>query len=164
MSFLRFEALDKAGSPNFQQPLMHPDLIALGLRFVAWFDKLFYQPHGEPLQDAWLPSQLEYQFECSAPEGSSEKVFSVKEYYHGHLDWYNFSVDRDTETLGVVESAPMPGGFDALVIRSSIPTPIQFDATHHRRRPRGTDPKDQTSHHPVERGPGSRAEKWLLYR
>jgi len=108
-------------------PLLHPDLITLGLRFVAWFDKLFYQPHGEPLQDAWLPSQLEYQFECSAPEGASEKVFSAKEYYHGHLDWYNFSVDQDAETLGEVESAPMPEGFDAPVIRSFIPTPIQFD-------------------------------------
>jgi hypothetical protein len=82
--------------------------------------------------DAWLPSRLEYQFACSAPENSGEetpgeKVFSAQEYYHGHLDWYNFSIDRGTTTLGEVDAPSLPEGFDAPIVRSFIPTPVQFD-------------------------------------
>lgn len=102
-------------------------LVDLGERFVAWFDKLFYQPPAEEGNDAWLPSNLEYQFACSAPKNSGEKVFSAKEYYHGHLDWYNFSIDSETSSLGDVEGSPLPEDFDAPIIRSFIPTPVQFD-------------------------------------
>ncbi len=108
-------------------PLIHGDLIDLGLRFAAWFDNLFAQPAGEQGNDAWLPSNLEYQFACSAPQDSGEKILTAQEYYHGHLDWYNFSVDAETATLGDVEEAPLPEDFDASIIRSFIPTPIQFD-------------------------------------
>lgn len=106
---------------------LHLDLISLGERFVQWFDKLFYQPSNEDGNDAWLPSNLEYQFACSAPNKSREKVFTAKEYYHGHLDWYNFSIDPDTTTLGDVEATPLPEDFDSPVIRSFLPTPVQFD-------------------------------------
>jgi hypothetical protein len=108
-------------------PLLHTDLIDLGKRFMKWFEALFFQPAGETGSDAWLPSNLEYQFECSAPEDSGEKVFSAKEYYHGHLDWYNFSIDQESHTLGDVEQAGLPEDFDAPIIRSFIPTPVQFD-------------------------------------
>lgn len=102
-------------------------LIDLGKRFVKWFDDLYYQPEDEDGNDAWLPSNLEYQFACSAPKDSAEKVLSAREYYHGHLDWYNFSIDQEKDSLGEVEAKPLPEGFDAPVIRSFIPTPIQFD-------------------------------------
>ncbi|MCL5950228.1 MAG: hypothetical protein M1132_00660 [Chloroflexi bacterium] len=107
-------------------PALHDDLIALGKRFVQWFDGLFYQPRGEEGEDGWLPSKLEYQFACSAPKDSAEKVFSAKEYYHGHLDWYNFSIEPETPTLGDVEERPLPEDFDAPIVRCFIPTPIQF--------------------------------------
>ena len=99
----------------------------LGDRFVEWYDKLFYQPRGQSPGDAWLPSSLEYQFECSAPEGSEEKVLSAKEYYQGHLDWYNFSIDDTTTTLGEVGPLLQSEDFNAPIIRSFVPTPIQFD-------------------------------------
>ena len=108
-------------------PAEESTLLDLGKRFVKWFDDLYYQPEGEEGNDAWLPSNLEYQFACSAPKDSVEIVFSAKEYYHGHLDWYNFSIDQETTSLGEVESKPMPEGFDAPIIRSFIPTPVQFD-------------------------------------
>lgn len=98
----------------------------LGDRFVKWYEQLFYQPHGQSPKDAWLPSNLEYQFECSAPQKSEEKVLSAKEYYHGHLDWYNFSIEETTTTLGQVDPLPQPEDFDSPIIRSFIPTPIQF--------------------------------------
>lgn len=114
-------------SDNTLDEVRSQALKELGDRFVKWYDQLFYQPHGQTPQDAWLPSNLEYQFECSAPQNSEEKVLSAKEYYHGHLDWYNFSIDEATTTLGQVEPSSQPEDFDAPIIRSFIPTPIQFD-------------------------------------
>ncbi|MFW5941898.1 MAG: hypothetical protein ACOCXI_08865 [Chloroflexota bacterium] len=111
----------------------HTDLIALGERFVQWFDELYYQPPRDAPGDAWLPSRLEYQFAASAPHNDGEKVFSAREYYHGHLDWYNFSVEPDTETLGEVEPRPLPEEFDTPITRSFIPTPIQFGGMPHTR-------------------------------
>jgi len=108
-------------------PAIREALMNLGDRFVAWFDSLFYQPHRPAGADAWLPSQLEYQFACSAPVNDGEKILSAKEYYHGHLDWYNFSVDEAESTLGDVEPLLLPEDFNAPIIRSFIPVPVQFD-------------------------------------
>ena len=77
-------------------------------RFVAWFQRLFYQPDGP---GAWEPERLEYQFAVSAPVAPAapvaggEKVLVAEEYFHGHLDWYNFDVDPDREVLGVADPA-----------------------------------------------------------
>jgi len=103
-------------------------LIKLTGDFIKWFDGLFLQPATDAKNDAWLPSNLEYQFSCSAPAGDREKIFSAKEYYHGHLDWYNFSIDPARETIGDVNApAALPEDFNAPIIRSFIPTEVQFD-------------------------------------
>lgn len=96
-------------------------------KFMAWFEKLFYQPKEE-YEDAWLPSKLEYQFACSAPKKGAEKVFTAEEYYHGHLDWYNLNVDKARETLGDVETdEPEPVELEQSHTYSFFPTQIQFD-------------------------------------
>ena len=87
-------------------PADHADLKLLGDRFVDWFARLYYQPGTQNGDDAWLPSQLEYQFACSAPKDGGEKVYRAQEYYHGHLDWYNFSIDADSDGLGEVVAIP----------------------------------------------------------
>lgn len=114
-------------------PLIHDDLKLLGDRFVQWFNNLFYQPKAVGGNDAWLPSNLEYQFACSAPKDGKEKVYTAEEYYHGHLDWYNFSIDPGSEGLGEVEPVPLPEGFNTPIIRSLIPTPVQFDGMPNKR-------------------------------
>lgn len=107
-------------------PGIQSDLIALGKRFVQWFDKLYYQPQDSN-SDAWLPSKLEYQFACSAPVNGGDKVFAADAYYQGHLDWYNFSIDASTSNLGDAAAAPATNGNRSPIIRSFIPTPVQFD-------------------------------------
>lgn len=77
------------------------DVIAT--RFVAWFDRLFYQP-TQP--SAWLADRLEYQFACSAVTPDAEKVLAADGYYHGHLDWYNFDVDTSRSSLGAPAAVP----------------------------------------------------------
>jgi hypothetical protein len=88
-------------------------------RFVRWFEKLIYQPPGNP---AWLPDRLEYQFAVSSPQQSNEKVFVAEQYYHGHLDWYNFDIDQSRE--GLDTPAPAPPDVTTLTM---LPTQATFN-------------------------------------
>src|SRR5215217_5291210 len=94
---------------------------ALAARFVTWFEKLIFQP---TTPDAWVPHRLEYQFSCSAPEASGEKVLAAEEYYHGHLDWYNVDIDNQVSELG--EASPEPE-LPASRTQVLLPTPVSFD-------------------------------------
>ena len=95
--------------------------------FIQWFEELFYQPLEED-KDAWMPSRLEYQFACSAPKAGKEKLFTAEEYYHGHLDWYNFNVDMSTTGLGEIDgSSPPVEPLEDAFTYSFIPTQLQFD-------------------------------------
>jgi hypothetical protein len=73
--------------------------------FRAWYDRQFYQPAAND-QHAWRPDYLEYQFACAAPKPGGEDVLAADEYYHGHLDWYNFDFDRSQQTLGAPANLP----------------------------------------------------------
>ena len=89
--------------------------------FVAWFDRLITQPGDD---DAWIPSRLEYQFACSAPESNGEKVLVADEYYQGHLDWYNVDIDTAQE-LGA--PAPPEAGNPLSAKQVILPTAVTFD-------------------------------------
>jgi len=102
-----------------------PALDDLAARFVAWFQRLYYQPPAGD-EDAWLPDRLEYQFEVSAPQGDGEKVLSAEEYYQGHLDWYNFDVDADAAGLDA-ELPPETPDPQATDTQTFIPTQITFE-------------------------------------
>jgi hypothetical protein len=97
---------------------------ALAVKFIEWFERLYYQPPASG-EDAWEPSQLEYQFACSAPEAAGEKVLAAEEYYHGHLDWYNFDVDKASRGLGEVSNGD--GDPRGTRTQTLIPAPILFD-------------------------------------
>jgi hypothetical protein len=92
-------------------------------RFVTWFDKLFYQPQQPAGPTAWVPDRLEYQFAASTPLVQNEKVFVADEYYHGHLDWYNFDIDPERNVLGdaATPEAPVP------VTLTMLPTQVTFN-------------------------------------
>ncbi|MEJ7608293.1 MAG: hypothetical protein WKF37_19000 [Bryobacteraceae bacterium] len=90
-------------------------------RFIAWFEKLFYQPTAP---SAWEPDRLEYQFACACPEQNNEKVFVAEEYFRGHLDWYNLDVDPSRQVLGddpPVAEPPTP------VTLTMLPTQVTFN-------------------------------------
>ena len=63
--------------------------------FLAWFEKVYNQPVSVG-DDAWVPSQLEYQFQCSAPASPSTRtVLTADEYAQGRMDWYSFDFELD---------------------------------------------------------------------
>jgi hypothetical protein len=101
---------------------------AAGPLFVAWFERLYSVPKKEE-GDAWQPQRLEYAFSCAVPDGAGgEKVLAADEYYHGHLDWYNFDWDKGQQQLG---DAPAPAGGlpmdPQFGTRSFIPVPVRFN-------------------------------------
>jgi hypothetical protein len=94
----------------------------LATRFVAWFEKLFYQPG--PKATAWLPDRLEYQFAAATIQPQGEKVFAAEEYFHGHLDWYNFDIDQSRTVLGEPTGSPAKPASATLTM---LPTQVTFN-------------------------------------
>jgi hypothetical protein len=94
----------------------------LATKFIQWFETLYYQPSSP---DAWNSSRLEYQFACSAPTNTGEKVYTADEYYQGHLDWYNFDLDPNSPGLGNLPNPPAdPRSTNTQTL---IPAPIVFE-------------------------------------
>lgn len=114
-------AYDGTGVPDDKKG----DIDAAAAKFIAWFERLYYQP-SDPVNNAWKPSFLEYQFAASAPVADGEKVMTADEYYHGHLDWYNLDIDPKRTTLGDVNASPQPD-VQKPITRSFIPTPVTFN-------------------------------------
>jgi hypothetical protein len=90
----------------------------LATEFKRWFTSQYYQPTEEK-NNAWLPNQLEYQFDCTATAENVEKTLEAKEYYHGHLDWYAFDIAQKGSNAAGQTKEKFTSTF--------IPTHVQFD-------------------------------------
>lgn len=90
----------------------------LATEFKKWFASQYYQPTEEK-NNAWLPEQLEYQFDCTATAENEEKILQAKEYYHAHLDWYAFDIKQKV--------ANAAGQTKNIFTSTFIPTHVQFD-------------------------------------
>lgn len=93
----------------------------LAQRFIAWFNKLIYEPAQNP---AWLPDRLEYQFAMSSQQAKGEKVLVAEQYYQGHLDWYNFDISPNLSSLG--KPAQVPEAPTATTL-TMLPTQVTFN-------------------------------------
>jgi|688.fasta_scaffold08145_6 hypothetical protein len=116
-----YEALASGGVASVGITNIDPDMTALndlGPTFMQWYATLFYQPADDNI-DAWLPDRLEYQFDCNASSDKEDKLLTAEEYYHGHLDWYAFDIQR---------KQPIPGGPAKNKFTDSfIPSHVQFE-------------------------------------
>jgi hypothetical protein len=102
-----------------------PELNKRADRFVAWFQRLFFQPPSAA-DSAWMPSKLEYNFAVSAPtKTGGEKVYVADEYSAGRLDWYSVDVNAASSSLDPVDGASVTG-LPADGPRTMIPTPVSF--------------------------------------
>jgi hypothetical protein len=111
--------------PEFPMPANHDKFDLAEEAFKAWYEDLFYQPE-DPVNDAWNPARLEYQFSISAQTEAGEKVMYGEEYYQGHLDWYNVDINKSVQSLGQLPGNPAPPPPQKKLL-SVIPTPVMFD-------------------------------------
>jgi hypothetical protein len=112
--------------PDFPVGGDHQPFIDAENKFKEWYADLFYQP-ADPVNNAWKPSQLEYQFAISANTETGEKVMHAEEYYHGHLDAYNVNVNKEVETLGKLPDSPEPPAVPKKTTQTLIPSPVVFE-------------------------------------
>lgn len=96
-----------------------PAALAAALSWLAWWDGFFLQPAAG--QNSWAAEKMECRFQVSAPDGEQESVLAAREYYHGHLDWYSFDLQRE----GALGGEAGPGGEHTL-IHSVVPTGVDF--------------------------------------
>lgn len=105
------------------------EITILASNFKNWVEKFFMQPKNN--ENAWLPSRLEYQFACSAPEGEegtddfNEKIYEAEEYYTGKLDWYNFSISQSDIDMEV-SSEELKTDVQDEITNSFIPSNIDY--------------------------------------
>ena len=105
---------------------------AVAEKFINWYERLYYQPH-EQQNPSWKPEYLEYQFLCSAPKGSDEKVLIADEYYHGHLDWYNLDIHQDQTGLDDTPGATAAEDAEGSITHTFLPTSVSFGGMPHPR-------------------------------
>jgi hypothetical protein len=87
-------------------------------KFLRWYRRQFLQPAVE--LDAWKSERIEYQFTCSAGSMDTARTFPAKEYYHGHLDWYNLDIASTAAPSSVTPVTRTD------VLNTSIPVPVSF--------------------------------------
>jgi len=113
--------------PDFPLATDHDKFDQVETKLKEWLNDLFYQPE-DPANNAWEPSQLEYQFAISSSDGTSEKVMRAEEYYHGHLDWYNLDVDKKVPTIEEsTDATPASATTITKTRQSIIPAPVIFE-------------------------------------
>ena len=98
--------------------------------FKNYYKDLFYQPANDT-DTSWMPSRLEYQAKCSAPEintGVSQQVLVSNEYFGGTFDWYSFDLESNTTSNELHEDSGEVVNDNVIDSKrvTSIPTPIYF--------------------------------------
>ena len=95
--------------------------------FLAWFERVYSQPENST-DSAWNPKQLEYQFHCSAPSNNSNRsVLSTTEYANGHLDWYSFDFETNSNNYDAsLTNGPIdPSNINRKLI-TVLPTDLKY--------------------------------------
>lgn len=101
-----------------------PLLTAAMNNFVAWYQKNYVFSSAE--SSAWVPSKLEYQFDCALPaEDGNNIVLSADQYYSGDLDWFSMDVNK-VETVEGISGAADAG--DMLNIKEQLLSVIPVEA------------------------------------
>ena len=102
----------------------HGALEAAETRLLAWYARLVHQPSSG--DDAWNPSQVEYQFAASAPlPDGSEKVYVADAFDQSDLDWYSVDIDARITALDPVAGSQVTG-LPATTVGTTIPIPVSF--------------------------------------
>lgn len=109
---------------SVSNPLHFSELDTLGEIFMKWFKKNFNQPE-EIEGNSWLPDRLEYKFSCNSQTSEGDIELIAEEYYHGHLDWHAFDLNKKESTDGNI----VPKNY----IDSFIPTQVEFDGMPNKR-------------------------------
>jgi hypothetical protein len=92
--------------------------------YVGWF--ITNYDFNDVASSAWLPSSLEYQFDCALPgEDANNIIISADQYYSGELDWFSFDLNK-VETIEGLSGAS--DGNDMLNVKDQLLSVIPVEA------------------------------------
>jgi hypothetical protein len=83
-----------------------------------WYEMLFSEPSGPTA--SWVTDRLEYAFSVATRVSDGECTLTAKEYFDGHLDWEDFSINAEVS---------MGGANDQAIVQTTttvIPAPVNF--------------------------------------
>jgi hypothetical protein len=83
-----------------------------------WYETLFSEPSGATA--SWVTDRLEYAFSVATRVSDGECTLTAKEYFDGHLDWEDFSINAEVS---------MGAANDRAIVQTAttvIPAPVNF--------------------------------------
>ncbi len=83
-----------------------------------WYETLFSEPGGAAA--SWVTDRLEYAFSVGTRLSDGECTLTAKEYFDGHLDWEDFSINAEVS---------MGAANDNAIVQTTttvIPAPVNF--------------------------------------
>jgi hypothetical protein len=83
-----------------------------------WYETLFNEPNNFP--DAWVPERLEYAFSVATRLNDGECTLTAQEYFDGHLDWEDFSINGEV-SMGAANDQAI-----TQTTTTVIPAPVTF--------------------------------------
>ncbi len=86
--------------------------------FFQWYETLFSEPRGAAA--SWVTDRLEYSFSVATRVNDGECTLSAAEYFDGHLDWEDFSINAEV-SLGAANDKAI-----TLMSTTVIPAPVNF--------------------------------------
>jgi len=86
--------------------------------FLQWFETLFSEPGSG--NAPWVSDRLEYAFSVGTRLNDGECTLTAQEYYDGHLDWEDFSINAEVSMGAANDNAITPA------TTTVIPAPVTF--------------------------------------
>src|SRR5215510_5037916 len=83
-----------------------------------WYETFFREPGVD--DSCWLPERMEYAFSVAARLTDGERPLTAREYYEGHLDWFNFDLNLEVSLGGANDNAI------SQIKQMLVPAPITY--------------------------------------
>lgn len=87
-------------------------------KWLRWYDTLVTEQDFD--NSSWAAERMEYRFSIAARIGDGEKVLTAQEYFSGHLDWHDFSVNEAAALDAIRDAASIT------LTQTTMPAPISY--------------------------------------
>lgn len=94
------------------------EVITAANAWLQWYETLITEP--ESSNPAWSAERMEYGFSVATRMVAGEKVLTAQEYFSGHVDWHDFSINVGA-SLGAANDTS-----GTTVTRTVIPAPVSY--------------------------------------
>jgi hypothetical protein len=83
-----------------------------------WYESFFREPVAD--DSCWLPERMEYAFSVAARLTDGEVPLTAREYYEGHLDWYDFDLNLEVSLGAASDNAIQQ------IKQTLVPAPVTY--------------------------------------